>query len=343
MDRYTLIVVADERSPVRRFQVPRVLVKRAVWGAAALLAVLLLLGIDYVRVRIDNLELEGLRSETAEQREQLDAFQQTLSTVESDLTRIRDFERKVRIIANLPGSAAAGGEDVTELAPEPSAGGDGVALPPAGVPVGASPDEAEEFDGQGGDDIPLSDAGPRARAPELRGLTSPLAKAFLEMKERASGLGRVAEDRALSLDELLAALEDKSEKLASSPSIWPAKGWMTSRYGPRISPFTGRRQFHAGLDIAAREGTPVVAPARGRVVFVGRKGPLGRALKIDHGYGVRTLYGHTSEILVKTGQRVERGDVIARIGNTGRSTGPHLHYVVEVNGKTRNPLNYIFD
>jgi murein DD-endopeptidase MepM/ murein hydrolase activator NlpD len=365
LDQYTLIVVADERSPVRRFQVPRVLVKRAAGGAAAAVALFLLAGVDYVRVRLDNRELEALRTETAEQRQQIAAFQETLSSVETNLTRVRDFERKVRIIANLPGSVAAGGEDVADLVPGPdadeAAGGDGVALPPAGVPMEPiatdrlSADDAdslsrgedfdadagEPLDGQGGDEEALPE--PHAMAPELRRLTSPLALEVVGMRERAAVLGRVAEERALSMDELLAGLESKSVKLASSPSIWPTRGWLTSRFGPRISPFTGRRQFHGGLDVAAKEGTPVVAPARGRVVFVGLKGPLGKTVKIDHGYGVRTLYGHNSDIVVKAGQQVERGQVIARVGSTGRSTGPHLHYTVEVGGKARNPLDYIFD
>jgi len=101
--------------------------------------------------------------------------------------------------------------------------------------------------------------------------------------------------------------------------------------------------MHAGLDISAAVGTPIVAPARGRASFVGNKGPLGQALVIDHGHGVKTIYGHTSRIFVKAGETVERGQKVAAIGNTGRSTGPHLHYVVEVNGRPRNPLDYIFD
>ena len=126
-------------------------------------------------------------------------------------------------------------------------------------------------------------------------------------------------------------------------SIWPAKGWLTSRFGPRVSPFTGRRQMHAGIDIASADGTAIQAPARGRVTFVGNKGPLGKALVLDHGFGVKTVYGHTKTIVVKTGETVERGQKIAEVGSTGRSTGPHLHYVVEVNGKARDPLDYIFD
>jgi murein DD-endopeptidase MepM/ murein hydrolase activator NlpD len=138
-------------------------------------------------------------------------------------------------------------------------------------------------------------------------------------------------------------LESKRRRLASSPSIWPTKGWLTSRYGYRTSPFTGREQFHAGLDIAGAKGTDVVVTARGKVAFAGKRGPLGNSLIVDHGYGVRTQYGHVDELFVKRGEDVQRGDKIASLGSSGRSTGPHLHYVVEVNGKTRNPLDYIFD
>jgi len=97
------------------------------------------------------------------------------------------------------------------------------------------------------------------------------------------------------------------------------------------------------IDIAGAPGTDVIAPARGRVVFAGKRGPLGNSVTIDHGYGIRTIYGHTKEIFVKRGQEIQRGQVIAALGNTGRSTGPHLHYVVEVRGKAVNPLDYIFD
>jgi murein DD-endopeptidase MepM/ murein hydrolase activator NlpD len=153
----------------------------------------------------------------------------------------------------------------------------------------------------------------------------------------------VANARELSLLELVEQLQDKHRHLASSPAIWPTKGWLTSRFGSRISPFTGRRQFHSGIDVAGRRGTDVVASARGVVKFAGKRGPLGNVVIIDHGYGVRTHYGHSDELFVKRGEEVERGQRIASLGNTGRSTGPHLHYSVEVAGKAVNPLNYIFD
>jgi murein DD-endopeptidase MepM/ murein hydrolase activator NlpD len=161
--------------------------------------------------------------------------------------------------------------------------------------------------------------------------------------DELDALDGVADSRGGSLEELIAELEDKHRKLASSPAIWPTKGWLTSRFGPRISPFTGRRQFHSGIDIAGQRGTDVFAPARGVVKFAGKRGPLGNTVILDHGYGVRTHYGHSAELHVKRGQEVERGQVIASMGSTGRSTGPHLHYAVEVNGKSVNPLDYIFD
>jgi murein DD-endopeptidase MepM/ murein hydrolase activator NlpD len=163
------------------------------------------------------------------------------------------------------------------------------------------------------------------------------------LRQEMKRLGHVAEQRQLSLVELVGQLEDKHQKLASSPAVWPTKGWLTSRFGTRISPFTGRRQFHAGIDVAGERGTPVLATADGKVVFAGSKGPLGRAVIVDHGHAIRTHYGHNDELFVKRGDKVERGQKIASLGSTGRSTGPHLHYTVEVRGKAVNPLDYIFD
>ncbi len=146
-----------------------------------------------------------------------------------------------------------------------------------------------------------------------------------------------------SFIELKEFLEDKKSLLASTPSVWPVRGWVTSGFGKRISPFTGTWKMHEGLDIATRVGRPIIAPADGRVTYVGVEAGYGKLLVIDHGYGVVTRYGHNSKILVKVGQKVKRGQKIAAVGNTGRSTGPHLHYEVRVNGVPVNPRNYILN
>ena len=340
MDRYTLILVSDERSPVRRFQIPKVYVMRAAYGVAAAALVFLVATWDYWRVRSDNAELADLRIEAAEQREQIQRFERTLASANEELDRVRELERKVRIIANLPGAANVGGEGVTELAPLPEAH-EGQPILPVGVPVDPN---APVPTGQGGG-RPLDATGSPIDAEMLRqqALSTDGAQHVHRLGAVAVQLAGVAGTRATSLDELLEQLEDKRVRLESMPSIWPARGWLTSRFGPRVSPFTGRSQMHAGLDIAAARGTKITAPARGRVAYVGRKGPMGNALILDHGFGVRTMYGHNDKIHVKVGQTVERGELVADMGSSGRSTGPHLHYVVEVNGKPRDPMNYIFD
>jgi hypothetical protein len=326
MESYTLIFVRDQRSRPVQLAVPKLRVKQAVAGAAVGLLIGFVAVWDYWRLRADNAELAALRIEAMEQREQIELFENRIAAVDDQIQKVVELERKVRIIANLPGTAGVGGEDVVPLAPEATEVG-----PPVGVPVDTTP-PPETHRGQGGG-TPLEGEGPDRSGVML----------LEELGSQAVQLVDASDARVDSLEGLVVQLEDKRHRLVSMPSIWPAKGWLTSRFGPRVSPFTGRRQLHNGIDIAAASGTSIYAPARARVAFVGRKGPLGKALVLDHGYGVKTVYGHTKEIHVSTGETVERGQEIAAIGSTGRSTGPHLHYVVEVNGKARDPLDYIFD
>ena len=118
---------------------------------------------------------------------------------------------------------------------------------------------------------------------------------------------------------------------------------LTDGYGSRNDPITGRRAFHRGLDISARRGTPVYAPADGIVVFTGRNGGLGKTIRLSHGFGYTTVYGHLHQIQVEPGDDVRRGDQIGTIGNSGRSTASHLHYEVHEDGKSKDPLYYILD
>ena len=326
MESYTLIFVRDPHARPVQLAIPKARVKQAVIGVAVVALVGCVAVWDYWRLRADNVELADLRVEALEQREQIAVFRTRLSTVDDGIAKVAELERKVRIIANLPGSAGVGGEGVAELVPQ------GVPVgPPAGVPVDQTP-PPDGMQGQGGGQ-PFPEIGVDVSGIEVLDVLGNQALALTD----ASG------DRVTSLETLLDQLDDKRQRLVSMPSIWPAEGWLTSRFGPRVSPFTGRRQVHAGIDIAAASGTSIYAPARGRVSFVGRKGPLGKTVVLDHGFGVKTVYGHTKEIHVSVGETVERGQEIAAIGSTGRSTGPHLHYVVEVAGKAVDPLDYIFD
>ncbi len=143
------------------------------------------------------------------------------------------------------------------------------------------------------------------------------------------------------LQNLKKLLRQRQEELKYTPSILPSYGYMTSGFGYRRDPFTGRIKFHEGLDISAPIGTPVYAPADGIVTFVGMRNGYGLTVEIKHGERYITRYAHLSESLVRVGQRVQRGDMIARVGNSGRSTGPHLHYEVLKDGVPMNPKRFI--
>jgi len=144
-----------------------------------------------------------------------------------------------------------------------------------------------------------------------------------------------------SLAEIQSALNDQESRLQNVPSIWPVQGWVASGYGRRPDPFTGARVMHPGLDIVAPTGTPVEATGAGRVVYAGWKAGWGRCVEIDHGGGIRTFYGHCRSLSVSDGQKVSRGDVIATVGSSGRSTGTHLHYGVLLGGNWVDPNNYV--
>lgn len=164
-----------------------------------------------------------------------------------------------------------------------------------------------------------------------------------DMHQQMGQLNNATAVKSDHFESLLGKLEAQKNLLAHTPAIRPARGWTTSKFGYRQSPFTGKREFHKGLDIANRKGSPIVATADGIVTFTGRKGLLGEVLVVDHGHGIVTRYAHLDKIVAQKGTRVERGEIIARMGNSGRSTGPHLHYEVRLNGVPVNPTKYILN
>ncbi|MGA2525068.1 MAG: M23 family metallopeptidase [Smithellaceae bacterium] len=166
-------------------------------------------------------------------------------------------------------------------------------------------------------------------------------KLILGMRKNITALNEDANYREKSFNELLAFLHEQKSILAATPSIWPVKGWVTSDFGPRASPFSSGVEFHKGLDIATRFGKEVLATADGLVIDASFHTQDGNLVKIDHGHGLVTAYAHLSRIAVKYGVRIKRGDVIGYVGDTGRSTGSHLHYAVFVNKVPVNPRKYL--
>ena len=198
--------------------------------------------------------------------------------------------------------------------------------------------------------------GPRDKAQQVLGIGGPdefglqnLAtlgekkqeEALKEMHQELSQLKGAASRQEASLQLLIEYFEDKRSLYASTPSVWPVRGWVTSPFGNRTSPFSGILKFHEGIDVAAQTGTPIMAPADGVVIASGFHTGYGNMVEISHGYGIKTIFAHNSRLNVKAGQRVKRGDVISYLGDSGSSTGPHLHYEVRLNGLPVNPMRYM--
>jgi len=146
-----------------------------------------------------------------------------------------------------------------------------------------------------------------------------------------------------NFESVFSALLDQKQRLDHTPSVFPVDGVLMRGFGVKCDPFTGSMRQHHGLDLAAPIGTPIYAPAAGKVILRERQTQYGNTIVIDHGYGVETLYGHMSKFAARLGQSVRRGDVIGYVGNTGYSTGPHLHYEVHANGRSQNPMAYVYD
>ena len=253
---------------------------------------------DYIQVRKKTFELNQLQQQTQEQKSKIHFFASKIEDLEKQLSRLKDFDKRIRIIANLE-----------------------------------KRQETTSFMGMGGPSP--SDVREKLKAEkDETGLVQ-------QMRTDVERLNVEAVSREESLFELEKLLQTKKEMLVHTPSIWPVHGWVTSGFGFRTNPFTGLNQMHEGLDISNREGTPVIAPADGIVSDTGKDSAYGNFIVISHGFGINSRLLHLSKILVRPGQKVKRGDNIAEVGTTGKSTGPHLHYEVRVNGIPVNPVRYI--
>ncbi len=185
--------------------------------------------------------------------------------------------------------------------------------------------------------------GPSFGRVESLSLLDPDTRARMSfLSEDVEKLTRQARLQRQSYEEIIEKLTAQEELLCATPSLRPVpSGFVSSRFGRRMDPFTGRTSWHRGVDYSARLGTPIFATADGVVVFSGKWYQFGWTVEISHGRGFVTRYAHCSKLLVKKGKRVKRGDVIARVGSSGRSTATHLHYEVIKDGKKKNPLAYV--
>ncbi len=203
--------------------------------------------------------------------------------------------------------------------------------------AGMNPIDEEIFEvGVGGPGLESPEEG------ELWDLDPEASETVYAIRYDLQVLERKANLLSESFEEVMGFIETQKDRLAATPLILPAGGLLSSRFSRgRFHPVLHRFMAHEGIDVHAPLGTPILAAAHGLVAFAGWKAGYGNTVIIDHGHGFKTLYGHSSELLVAVGKRVRRGEVIARVGSTGRSTAPHLHYEIHVDGRPVNPLDYI--
>ena len=326
---YTVMILPNPTSKTYRFSVSKKRVKMVLSMAAAGAVLLVLFVVQYFYMVGNIWELTLLRQETAVQKSKIELFGRTVDGLERQMDRLKEFDVKLRMITDLNVPADAGRYLGVGGGADAEAGGSSSAPPAGATPEGGG--------GEGGTEVPID-------APNASGVPQSRQEAL--MRDIEVDLGTLQIDAARqehSYQELTEAIERRRNRWASTPSIWPVKGWMTSGFGRRISPFTGEPAMHRGVDISVPENTPLVASANGVVVRAGWDGGLGNTIKIDHGYGYATLYGHLAKVQVRVGQRVKRGQVIGLVGSTGLSTGTHLHYEVFVNLVPTNPLRYILN
>jgi murein DD-endopeptidase MepM/ murein hydrolase activator NlpD len=188
----------------------------------------------------------------------------------------------------------------------------------------------------------LGIGGPVSEEKRLRSQMAADEKATIDgVGRQVDRLMDEASSREQSFAALLTLLKEKKSLLAATPYTWPVMGWVTSEFGRRVSPFSIDREFHKGIDIATKYGRVIQAPADGVVVEAIYQQDVGQMIRIDHGHGVTTFYGHLSKAIVRPGATVRKGDRIGHVGNSGRSTGSHLHYAVLLNGVPVNPRKYL--
>jgi len=299
MKKYTVMIMSDPTAKVRKLKVPALSPFQLISTAVVFLLVTSLLTVyfvsDYIEMKGQLKDLNVLRQENTVQRFQIQAFTKSLGLIKTELDSVKNFDHKLRVMADL--EQAADHDRLLGLG-----GPEDVSLPPA--------------------------------------YQTDLSK---QISEDLNDLRQGTARQEISFQELVDFFSEQKSILASTPSIWPVRGWVTSGWGSRTDPFTGYRKKHDGLDIAARSGTPVIAPCDGIVTRVVTDYGYGKMLEINNGNGIVTRYGHNSKIVVAVGDKVKRGDLIAYVGNTGRSTGPHLHYEIVVNNVPVNPMKYILN
>lgn len=372
MDRYfTVMVVPEREKGLRSFRIPRVVFNAALFFMVIFVILLGILTYDYWKILRQVYENKHLTIENRQLKEQVQLFQMKLNSLTNDLERIHTFEKKLRIItgieeADLTKSIKNYKPQSEDIPFNETDEKDREIDGKENLQKRSTDSNTQIFDNlnklktfsSSESYLELKELYEKKIATvfglqtsysytkEWNDLTKQsfsLASNFAEFDYKFSTVKGFIKNLEVNIHKLDQYLLDKDSFLRSTPTLLPTKGWITSYYGPRISPTSKRLRMHEGIDIGARSGTPILAAADGRITFAGKKPGFGNFVQIDHGYGIETFYAHAKGLFAKKGQVVNRGELIASIGNTGASTGPHLHYEIRVNGTPVDPLYFVLD
>lgn len=328
---FTIILTTNRQDATKSWTIRASWVKALALCSFVVSIILIAATIDYVSLLLDVGQNKILKAENGQLRRQFQEVENKVNSLETSLDRLQNFTRKLKAITNIDDEDRA-----TKLSLGP--------IPKPGQDLGA--EEIVEHERRPTSALALRDE-PFGEAPpvdeESGEMVRDEARNYATLSIRIDRAVKQTQLREQGVLQLWESLSERQSLVNATPNIKPARGWFTSRFGYRVDPFTGRPEMHAGLDIAAPPGTPVYAPADGVVSYVGHESGYGKIVSIDHGYGVVTRFGHNSRVFVEQGQKVGRRDVISAIGSTGRSSGPHVHYEVRVNGLPVDPENYILD
>ncbi len=306
MNRYSILVIPEDHLESKRFHVPKFAVHLSILGFAFLLVFTTVMSWGFLHYR-------KIAEQSALNSSMDDSFKSQMlakvGTLEDSLKRTQQFATRLEGMVGVDSSKLKMGIG----------------------PLGEHDDFGKYLD-------KISKL-PKPNDPQLFADSS--VSLYGKLGTKVDELSEYAMALESRMNEVYELGQDKLSYWTSTPSLWPVQGWVTSDFGSRISPLSGMPKFHEGVDIAAPYGSAIYAPADGSISFAGTKGGYGNALILDHGYGVSTLYGHTSVLYVKQGDKIKRGQLLASVGSTGASTGPHLHYEVHVDGVPTDPMKFV--
>ena len=309
-ERFSVLIIPRNRSKIRRLEFSGRAIHTGLGLLAGIAAIAVVTVALLVFYRHAYVSTENLRVESAEFVREKAALLSRLVELEDSIGRTERFAAKIESAVETKKDGVAGKGPVDE--------DDGMPSEQWITPSGSSVTSL-------GNNI--------WKSPFSKSLTAGLNLALDKLSSRA-------DDAEEKVHSVFALQQDKQFFWASLPSLWPSRGWVTSEFGEHRG-WRGKGRLHEGIDIAGPRGTPILAPGDGTVTFSGYYHGYGQMVTVDHGYGISTLYGHCSAMFVKEGQRIKRGMIIAQVGNTGSSTGPHLHYEVHVDGVPVNPMMYV--